>query len=127
MSDKPVLQPGPDHPITVVANPNRIVVSAGGRVVANSDRALVLQESNYPAVQYIPMDDVDRSLLRRTDTGTYCPYKGEASYYSITSGGEKSADAIWVYENPYPAVAQIKDHVAFYPDRVDAIAEQIAG
>ena len=127
MSDKPVLQPGPDHPITVVANPHRIVVSVGGRVVANSDRALTLQESNYPAVQYIPMDDVDQSLLQRTDTGSYCPYKGEASYYSVTSGGEKSTDAIWVYEDPYPAVAEIKNHVAFYPDRVDAIAEQIAG
>jgi uncharacterized protein (DUF427 family) len=126
MSEKPVLQPGPDHPITVTANPNRVVVSVGGRVVANSDRALILQESTYPAVQYIPIADVDQTLLERTDNASYCPYKGDASYYSITSGGERSVNAIWVYESPYPAVADIKDHVAFYPDRVDAIAEQIS-
>jgi uncharacterized protein (DUF427 family) len=126
MADKVVLQPGPDHPITVVANPNRVVVSVAGRVVANSDRALVLQESTYPAVQYIPLADVNQSLLRRTDNSSYCPFKGDASYYSITVGGERSVDAIWTYENPYPAVSEIKDHVAFYPDRVDAIAEQIS-
>jgi uncharacterized protein (DUF427 family) len=126
MSEKPVLQPGPDHPITLTANPNRVVVSVGGRVVANSDRALILQESTYPAVQYIPIADVDQTLLERTDNASYCPYKGDASYYSITSGGERSVNAIWVYESPYPAVADIKDHVAFYPDRVDAIAEQIS-
>ncbi len=127
MTDKPVLQPGPDHPISVLANPNRVIVSVAGRVVANTDRALVLQEAAYPAVQYVPLADVDQSLLEPTDNSTYCPYKGEASYYSITVGGERSVDAIWTYEAPYDAVAQIKDHVAFYPDRVDAIAEQIAG
>ncbi len=127
MSDKPVLQPGPDHPITLVANPNRVIVSVAGRVVANSNSALVLQEAAYPAVQYLPMADVDQTLLQRTDNSTYCPYKGDASYYSITVGGERSVDAIWTYESPYEAVAAIKDHVAFYPDRVDAIAEQIAG
>ncbi len=127
MSDKPVLQPGPDHPISVLANPNRVIVSVAGRVVADSDKAVVLQEAAYPAVQYIPMTDVDQSVLQRTDNSTYCPYKGDASYYSITVGGERSVDAIWTYESPYDAVAQIKDHVAFYPDRVDAIAEQIAG
>jgi uncharacterized protein (DUF427 family) len=126
MSEKPVLQPGPDHPITVTANPNRVVVSVGGRVVANSHRALILQESTYPAVQYLPIADVDQTLLERTDNASYCPYKGDASYYSITSGGERSVNAIWVYESPYPAVANIKDHVAFYPDRVDAIAEQVS-
>ncbi len=126
MSEKSVLQPGPDHPITVVANPNRVVVSVGGRVVANTEHALVLQESTYPAVQYIPMSDVDQTLLERTDNASYCPYKGDASYYSITAGGERSVNAVWVYESPYPAVSGIKDHVAFYPDRVDAIAEQIS-
>ena len=125
MAEKTVLQPGPDHPITVVANPHRVVVSVAGRVVANTEHALVLQESTYPAVQYIPLADVDQSLLQRTDTSSYCPYKGDASYYSITLGGERSVDAIWTYESPYDAVAAIKDHVAFYPDRVDAIAEQV--
>ena len=126
MADKIVLQPGPDHPITVMANPNRVVVSVAGRVVANTERALVLQESTYPAVQYIPLADVDQTLLERTDNSTYCPFKGDASYYSITVGGERSVDAIWTYQDPYAAVSEIKDHVAFYPDRVDAIAEQIS-
>jgi uncharacterized protein (DUF427 family) len=124
MADKPVLQPGPDHPITISPSPARIVVSVGGKVVADSRRALALQEATYPPVQYIPIDDVDRSLLERSDTTTYCPYKGEASYYSIPIGGERSVDAIWVYESPHDAVAEIRDHVAFYPDRVDSIDMQ---
>jgi uncharacterized protein (DUF427 family) len=121
---KTVLQPGPSHPITVTPNPARIVVTVAGKVVADTTRALTLQESTYPAVQYIPIEDVDRSLLDRTATATYCPYKGDASYYSIPVGGERSVDAIWVYESPYDAVKEIKDHVAFYPDRVDAIEIQ---
>lgn len=121
---KPVLQPGPTHPITVTPNPARIVVTVAGKVVADTTRALTLQESTYPAVQYIPLADVDRSLLERTSTSTYCPYKGDASYYSIPAGGERSTDAIWVYEQPHDAVREIRDHVAFYPDRVDSIEVQ---
>jgi uncharacterized protein (DUF427 family) len=121
MAEKPVLEPGPDHPITITPHPARIVVTVAGQVVADSSRALTLQESTYPAVQYIPIEDVDRSLLERTETSTYCPYKGDASYYSIPVGGERSVDAIWVYEAPRDAVKEIKDHVAFYPDRVDSI------
>jgi uncharacterized protein (DUF427 family) len=124
MADKPVLQPGPSHPITIAPNPARVVVSVAGKVVADTRRALSLQESTYPAVQYIPIDDVDRSLLERSNTTTYCPYKGDASYYSISIGGARSADAVWVYESPHDAVAEIKDHVAFYPDRVDSIEVQ---
>jgi len=82
---------------------------------------LTLREARYPAVQYIPRRDVDRTLLQRTDHATYCPYKGDAAYFSIPVGGERSVDAVWTYETPYPAVADIKDHLAFYPDRVDAI------
>jgi uncharacterized protein (DUF427 family) len=121
MAEKPHLLPGPDHPITVTPNPAHVVVTVAGKVVADTSRALTLQESTYPAVQYIPIEDVDKSLLERTDTATYCPYKGDASYYSIPVGGDRSVDAIWVYETPYDAVAEIKDHVAFYPDRVDSI------
>jgi uncharacterized protein (DUF427 family) len=124
MADRPVLKPGPNHPITITPNPARVVVTVAGKVVADSRRALTLQESTYPAVQYIPMDDVDRTLLERTGTATYCPFKGEAGYYSIPVGGERSTDAIWVYEAPYDAVAEIKDHVAFYPGRVDSIDMQ---
>ncbi|MGK5685186.1 DUF427 domain-containing protein [Actinoplanes sp. URMC 104] len=121
MSDRPVKLPGPDHPITITPNPQRVVVRVGGKVVADTRNALSVQESTYPAVPYIPLADVDTSLLERTSTGSYCPFKGEASYYSIPAGGDKAVDAVWEYREPYDAVSQIKDHVAFYPDRVDAI------
>ncbi|WP_103350399.1 DUF427 domain-containing protein [Amycolatopsis sp. CA-128772] len=118
---KKVLQPGPDHPITVEPTKARVVVKAGGRVVADSRNAFTLQESTYPAVQYIPLADVDAGVLERTDHETYCPYKGEASYYSLNAGEVKGENAVWTYENPYDAVAPIKDHVAFYPNVVDSI------
>ncbi|GAB2583106.1 DUF427 domain-containing protein [Dyella jejuensis] len=118
-----IKQPGPDHPIAIVQHSRRVVVTVAGRVVADTRRALTLREASYPAVQYIPRDDVDMSLLIRSDRSTYCPYKGECNYYSIPSGGEQSLHAVWTYEDPYPAVAAIKNHVAFYPDRVDAIEE----
>ena len=121
---KPVKVPGPDHPITIECNPLRVVVSVGGRAVADTTQALTLREAGYGAVQYIPRKDVDMSLLERSNHTTYCPYKGDCAYYSIPFGGERSVNAVWTYEAPYAAVAQIKDHVAFYPDRVDAIEQQ---
>ena len=111
--------PGPDPPITVEKNPARVTVRAGGQVVADTTAALVLQESNYPAVQYIPLADVDRSLLTATDTSTYCPFTGDASYYSLTTPDGELTDVIWTYREPYPAVADIMGHVAFYADKVD--------
>ena len=125
MKEKKVKLPGPDHPISIERNPARVVVSAAGRVVADTGNALTLREADYPAVQYIPREDVDFSQLERTDHATYRPYKGECSYYSVPAGEKKSVNAVWTYENPYPAVAQIKGHVAFYPDRVDEIAEHL--
>jgi uncharacterized protein (DUF427 family) len=122
-ADKIVKVPGPNHPITIVPNPHRIIVTVGGRKLADTKAALTLHEASYPAVQYIPRQDVDMSLLERTGLATYCPYKGDCSYYSIPSGGVRSANAVWTYEAPYPAVAAIKDHLAFYPDRVDQIEE----
>ncbi|GHG09658.1 MULTISPECIES: DUF427 domain-containing protein [Amycolatopsis] len=118
---KKVLQPGPDHPITVEPTKARVVVKAGGRVIADSRNAFTLQESTYPAVQYIPLADVDASVLERTDHETYCPYKGEASYYSLNAGDVQGENAVWTYEKPYDPVAPIKDHVAFYPNVVDSI------
>ncbi len=123
MTTKTVKTPGPEHPIAIELNPARVVVSVGGRVVADTHEALTLREASYPAVQYIPQKDVDMSLLERTSHTTYCPYKGDCSYYSIPLGGGRSINAMWTYEVPYPAVAVIKDHVAFYPGRVDAIEE----
>jgi uncharacterized protein (DUF427 family) len=125
MKQKQIKVPGPDHPISIERNPARIVVSVAGRVIADSRNALTLSEADYPPVQYIPRQDVDLSQLKRTDHVTYCPYKGDCNYYSIPAGGKRSVNAVWTYENPYPAVAQIKGHVAFYPDRVDEIAEQL--
>ncbi|NBH07705.1 DUF427 domain-containing protein [Amycolatopsis sp. SID8362] len=121
MPEKKVLVPGPDHPITVEPTKARVVVKAGGRVIADSRNAYTLQESTYPAVQYIPLADVDASVLERTDHETYCPYKGEASYYSLNAGEVKGENAVWTYEKPYEPVAPIKDHVAFYPNVVDSI------
>jgi uncharacterized protein (DUF427 family) len=121
MTDKPVRIPGPDHPITIERNPNRVVVTIKGRMIADSIKALTLREGRYPAVQYIPRSDVDMAALTRSETTSYCPYKGDASYFSIPVGSSRSIDAIWTYEAPYDAVAEIKDHLAFYPERVDAI------
>jgi uncharacterized protein (DUF427 family) len=125
MKEKQIKNPGPDHPISIQRNPARVVVSVAGRVIADTRGALTLREADYPVVQYIPREDVDLTQLERTDHATYCPYKGECSYYSIPAGGEKSVNAVWTYEDPYPAVAQIKGYVAFYPDKVDEIAEQL--
>ena len=122
--DKPMKIPGPGHPISVERNPSRVVVKVAGRVVADTTEAVTLREAGYSPVQYVPRKDVDMSLLQRTDHHTYCPYKGDCSYYSIPVGGAHSVNAVWTYEAPYPAVAAIKDHVAFYPSRVDAIDEK---
>jgi uncharacterized protein (DUF427 family) len=116
--------PGPDHPISIEPNPARVTVSIAGRTVADTRSALTLREASYGPVQYIPRKDVDMTLLERTDHRTYCPYKGDCAYYSIPLGAERSVNAVWTYEAPYAAVAAIKDHVAFYPNRVDAIVEQ---
>jgi uncharacterized protein (DUF427 family) len=123
-SSKPIKIPGPDHPITIERNPARIVVSVAGRIVADTREALTLREAAYPPVQYIPRKDVDMALLERTDHATYCPYKGDCAYFSIPLGGNRSTNAVWSYEAPYAAVAPIKDYLAFYPDRVDAIEER---
>jgi uncharacterized protein (DUF427 family) len=124
MTTRPIKIPGPDHPITIEPNPSRVVVTLAGRVIADTREALTLREASYAAVQYIPRKDVDMTLLVRADHETYCPYKGDASYYSIPIGGERSTNAAWTYENPYPAVAPIRDYISFYHDRVDAITEQ---
>ena len=121
MTDRLLKIPGPDHPIEIQRNASRVVVIVGGKVIADTLEALTLSEAGYAAVQYIPRRDVDMTALSRSDHTTYCPYKGEASYFSIPIGGERSTNAVWTYETPFPAMAGIKDYVAFYPDRVDEI------
>lgn len=123
-STRTMKMPGPDHPITIEANLKRVVVTVADRTVADSRAALTLREAGYRPVHYIPRKDVDMSLLQPTDHATYCPYKGDCAYYSIPAGGARSANAVWTYEAPYAAVAAIRDHLAFYPDRVDAIDER---
>jgi uncharacterized protein (DUF427 family) len=115
--------PGPQHPIIVERNGSRVRVIAAGRVIADTKRALTLRESDYSPVHYIPRDDVDMSLLERSDDQSYCPFKGDAAYFSIAFGGSRRKNAVWTYEAPYDAVAEIKAYLAFYPDRVDSIEE----
>lgn len=115
---KPIKQPGPDHPITVASHRRRVVVTVNGRVLADTTAALALREASYPPAYYIPRADVDMSRLTPTDHGTYCPYKGDCSYFSIPELGARGDNAVWSYVTPYPAVAAIAGHLAFYPDRV---------
>ena len=119
MTSRPVLEPTAEHPITINPTGKRVVVRVGGEIVADTNEALQLQESTYPAVQYIPFKDVVQDVLTRTDTSTYCPFKGEAGYYSVTTRGGTVDDALWFYDQPYPAVAPIAGHAAFYPDKVE--------
>ena len=125
MSSRTVKIPGPDHPITITPASARVVVKVGGRIVADSRAALTLQEAAYPPVLYLPRADVDMRALERSAHATYCPYKGDCAYYGVPAGGERAANAAWTYEQPWDAVAAIRDHLAFYPDRVDSI-EQFA-
>lgn len=111
--------PGPDHPITIEPNPARVTVRVGDRVVADTIAALSLRESTYPPVAYVPLADVDQSVLRASGTSTYCPFKGDAAYYSLDLPDGELTDVVWHYPSPYPAVAGIAGHVAFYADRVE--------
>jgi len=111
--------PGPDHPITLERSPAHVVVRSGTVVIAETNRALEMREAAYPAVFYVPIDHVDRRLLRRSEHHTWCPYKGEASYYDVIDGeGTDLTAAVWYYDDPFPAVSDIKGHLAFYADRV---------
>ena len=118
---KEIKIPGPEHPIAISPVDGKVRVTVAGRIVAESARTLRLEEKGHPPVYYLPRNDADMSLLLRTTHYTYCPYKGDCAYYSIPLGGGKSEYAVWTYEKPYIAVADIKEHLAFYPTRVDAI------
>jgi uncharacterized protein (DUF427 family) len=113
--------PGRDHPITITPTADRIRVTFNGQIVADTRRALVLREASYKPVFYIPRDDARMALFTRTAHSTHCPYKGDASYYTITAGNRTAENAIWSYETPFPAMAEIAGCLAFYPNRVDKI------
>ena len=115
--------PAADPQITIAPNPHRVIVRLGGAIIADSTRALVMRAPGTPDVQYIPREDVDMASLTRTSHATHCPYKGDASYWSIRSGPRTVENAVWSYESPYEQMAPIKGHLAFYGDRVDAIEE----
>ena len=115
--------PGPDHPITIKPSADHVRVTFNGKVIADTKRALVLQEAAYKPVFYIPREDADMTAFERTSHSTHCPYKGDASYYSIRAGDRLAENAIWSYEQPFPAMAEISSYLAFYPNRVDAIEE----
>ena len=115
--------PSPDHPITITPSGDHVVVRSGTSTVADSRSTLILREAGYAPVRYVPLADVDPSQLAASESTTYCPYKGDASYYSIVPDPEHGADAVWFYDDPYPAVAEIKGHVSFYPDRVELSVE----
>jgi len=123
MNDRVLKQPGPDHPITVKLSGTQVVVTVTGRAIVDTRRALVLREANYPPILYVPRSDADMSTLERSELTTYCPYKGDCSYFGIPMGGDKSKNAVWTYEAPYPAVKVIRGYLAFYPNRVDSISE----
>lgn len=115
--------PGPDHPISIARNQKRVRVSFAGMVIADTTQALTLLEASYPAVHYIPRADTNMNLLKPTAQTSHCPYKGDASYFSIEAGGRTAENAVWSYQQPFPATAEIKDYLAFYPNRVDSIEE----
>lgn len=121
-SGRPVLRPGPDHPITIEPTPGRVEARVHGRVIAETASALTLREADYPPVQYIPLADADGAALRRTDTTSYCPFKGEASYWSIVTEDGELSDAVWGYEHPHEAMSALAGHIAFYADRVEVTA-----
>ena len=115
-----------DHPIRIVPNPNRVCVRLGDKVVADTRRALTLFEASYPGVQYVPREDADMSLLRRTAHTTHCPYKGDAAYYTVEAGGRTAENAVWTYEQPFAGAAEIAGYLAFYPNRVEITEEGTA-
>ncbi len=119
-------QPGPDHPITITRNGNRVRVTFAGQVIADSSRALTLHEVGYRPVHYIARAYADMSLLTPTSHATHCPYKGDASYFTISANGRTADNAVWSYEHPFPAMAEIAGYLAFYPKRVDNIEESPA-
>ena len=119
--------PGHAHSITIENNPNRIKVVFNGTVIADTQKALVLKEGPLPPVSYIPREDVQMAYLEQTDHSTHCPFKGDASYFSVSVNGKTAENAVWTYETPIEAVAQIKNYVVFYPEKMESIEELPVG
>jgi uncharacterized protein (DUF427 family) len=115
--------PGPDHPITIFPSRSRVRVRLGGDVIAETADALDLKESTYPVVHYVPRSAVQMDRLVKTDRSTHCPYKGDASYFTIVAkDGTRVENAVWSYETPFPAMKEIAGYLAFYPNKVEISA-----
>ena len=110
-----------EHEVTTARFAGRVIVTAGGETVADSKDAVVLHETGYDPVFYVPVSDVRMDLLKPSDHATRCPHKGKARYWTIKAGGEAMENAAWAYDTPFDSVAEIAGMVAFYPDKVDAI------
>jgi len=108
-----------DHPISIAPHPGRLRVSWNGKTVADTTDALLLLEASYPGVRYIPRNDVDMTLLTKSQHRTRCPYKGEANYFSLSNDGKTAENAIWSYEAPLPVASQIAGYLAFDPKFVE--------
>lgn len=121
LNDRPVLLPNPQHPISIEANPNRVVVKAGDRIIADTRNALTLREADLPPVQYIPRADANMAELRRSVHASYCPFKGDAGYFDVVALGEEGRNAVWTYEQPFDAVSAIDERLAFYPNKVTVL------
>src|SRR4051812_10641306 len=111
--------PGPDHPITIEPAKNRWRAYFAGHVIADSANALILREADYPPRVYFPREDVAMEYMSRTERRTHCPHKGDAAYYTILMDGQFAENAIWTYEEPFPAMSAIGGMLSFYPDKVD--------
>jgi uncharacterized protein (DUF427 family) len=122
VSDRVLREPPPDHPITIDAEPRRVRVRALGQVIVDTQTALALKEGHYPVVHYSPRSDTDMSRLAPSDHTSWCPFKGEARYFHLVGpNGARTENAVWSYEAPPSGLAGIKDHLAFYPDKIDAL------
>jgi uncharacterized protein (DUF427 family) len=111
------------HAIVIEKNPNRVKVTFNSKLIADTQKALVLREGKLPPVLYLPREDVDMTLLQRTDHSSHCPFKGDAAYFTINAEGKSAQNAVWTYESPIPAVAGIKARLAFYTEKMDAVEE----
>jgi uncharacterized protein (DUF427 family) len=118
-TSKPMKTPGADYPIVIEPTANRIVISLWGQVIADTQQALTLYEAGYPPVYYVPRKDVNMMFLERSEYSTYCPYKGRCAYFSLPLGGARCINVVWIYEEPYPAVRQIQNHLAFQFNQID--------
>lgn len=109
----------PDHPITLAREPHRVAVLLAGHELGASADVLLLSEGGYPPVRYFPRGDIAMEFLRKTDKTSHCPYKGQASYYTLYRDGQVLENAVWSYEDPLPAVDAIAGRLAFYPQHVE--------